>query len=175
MKKFILIVTLLAVLLLAGCRSPKQVVKTTPVYLHNTDSVKIEYIERVVIDTVTVEVAVPAESALQVIPDSASHLETMLAVSDAWINPDGTLGHSLNNKAQSIKAEVPVPVKTIEQKSEASSINEAPVPYPEYVEVERNFSMWEKFRLKAFWYLTAYLIISMVWKFRKPLLALIKH
>lgn len=64
------------------------------------DSVNIKTITRteIVIDTVFVEVLF--ERDRQTVRDSTSHLETSFAVSDARINKDGSLTHTLENKPQ---------------------------------------------------------------------------
>lgn len=159
---------MLVLLVLAGCRTTKPPT-TPPVIVYNTDSVRTEYIERIVTDTVFINVPIPQESVKQVVKDSASHLETSVAMSDAWLNPDGTLGHTLNNKKVSLPAEIPVQHKEINNNNTSASVREKPVPYPEYVEVERDFTAWERFRLNAFWYLVGGLAISLIWIFRKSL------
>lgn len=159
MKRTIYIATIL-LLILGACRSSKKVVTPPPVIITNTDSVRTEYIETVRIDTVTVEVPVPAESVRQIVQDSTSHLETSLAESDAWLNPDGSLGHSLNNKAQPLNADVLVPVKDTRTDNSSASIREVPVPYEVPVEVERNLTTWEKFRLNAFWYMIGLWLVT---------------
>lgn len=174
MKNLVIIVVSLASLMLSGCHSSKQMLPSTPVIVNNTDSVRIEYIETVRIDTVTIEVPVPMESAKQVVPDSTSHLETSLAESDAWINEDGTLGHSIKNKEQKLKADVPVPVKDTKTNNTEVTVREVPVPYPEPVYIERDFSKWESFRLDAFWYLVGLVLISLGWILRKPLITAIR-
>lgn len=174
MKRICLIISLVALLLMSACRSSKQMLPSTPVIVTNTDSVRIEYIETVRIDTVTVEVPVPMESAKQVVPDSTSHLETSLAESDAWLNPDGTLGHSIKNKGQSIKVDVPVPVKDTKTNNTSASVREIPVPYPEPVYIEREFTKWESFRMGAFWYLVVLSVISIAIVFRKPLFNILR-
>lgn len=174
MRNLVIIVVSLAAIMLTGCHSSKQVLPSTPVIVNNTDSVRTEYIETVRIDTVLVEVPVPMESAKQVVPDSTSHLETSLAESDAWINADGTLGHSINNKEQKLKAEVLVPVKDIQTNNTEASVREVPVPYPEPVYIERDFTKWESFRLEAFWYLVGAVLISLGWILRKPLITAIR-
>lgn len=174
MRNLVIIVVSLAAIMLTGCHSSKQVLPSTPVIVNNTDSVRTEYIETVRIDTVLVEVPVPMESAKQVVPDSTSHLETSLAESDAWINADGTLGHSINNKEQKLKAEVLVPVKDIQTNNTEASVREVPVPYPEPVYIERDFTKWESFRLGAFWYLVVTVLISLGWILRKPLITAIR-
>lgn len=70
------------------------------------DSVRIEYIEKVVKVPVTVEVEVPVEVKERFSRDSTSHLETRFAVSDAsmvWIDGVAFLRHSLENIPQKIQ------------------------------------------------------------------------
>ncbi len=162
-----LLLILICAMFLASCHSARVAPRTEPVILNNTDETKVEYIERVVLDTVIVTVTIPAETAKQVIPDSTSHLETNFAESDAWINPDGTLGHSLTNKPQAFKKPVVAPRKEIQNNQTKESFKEVPVPYPEYIEVERNFTNWERIRLKGFYYLLGLLILMFGWKYRK--------
>ena len=64
-----------------------------------------------VIDTVTVTVEIPAQSAERIGRDSTSHLETDFAVSDAWLTRDGSLGHNLRNKTRKMETDIQVPVK----------------------------------------------------------------
>ena len=84
-------------LLLDACAAPR----VTQVEQH--DSVRVEYRERLVRDTVLF--LVPAESTEREARDTSSHLETSYAESDASYS-DGVLTHSLRNKPQ----QVPVPV-----------------------------------------------------------------
>ena len=141
--------------------------------LTERDSVRTEYIETVRIDTVRVTVTVPEQSCMAVVPDSTSHLETSFAESDAWINPDGTLGHTLTNKPQTIEAEALVPVKDTASTTTASGVREVPVPYPQPFPVERELTEWERFRLSAFWYLVTACSAAALWIFRSPLLSLV--
>lgn len=175
MMKLINISTcVLILLILASCSSSKHMPPSPPVIVNNTDSVRIEYIETLRIDTVTVEIPIPVESAKQAVPDSTSHLETSIAESDAWINPDGTLGHSIKNKEKSLKTNALVPVKDAQTNNTKVSVKEIPVPYPEPVYIERDFTKWESFRLSAFWYLVTVALVSCVWILRKPLTTVIK-
>ena len=99
-KVLCLFVTLLMVM---GCRSIKKSISEKET---TSDSVRIEYKERIVKVPVMVEVEVPAEAKERVSRDSASHLETSFAVSDAsmvWIDGVAFLRHSLANKAQKIQ------------------------------------------------------------------------
>lgn len=172
--KAIIPVLLLLALMMSACHTSKKAISSTPVIVSNTDSVRTEYIETVRIDTVKVEVPVPAESVSQVVRDSVSHVETSLAESDAWINEDGSLGHRMKNKLQNLKAEVPVPMKETKTNNTASSVKEIPVPYPEPVYIERNPTLWESIRLEAFRYLVVMAVLALVWIFRKPIVSIIR-
>lgn len=59
----------------------------------------------------TVYLEVPAQKAQCTTADSTSHLETDFAKSDARINPDGTLSHSLENKPQNKPVEFQKPIE----------------------------------------------------------------
>ena len=84
-------------LLLDACAAPRVT------QVEQRDSVRVEYRERLVRDTVLF--LVPAESTEREARDTASHLETSYAESEASYS-DGVLTHSLRNKPQ----QVPVPV-----------------------------------------------------------------
>lgn len=170
MKRVAFIGSILSLLVFTGCYSSKQTIPATPVVANNSDSVRTVYIETVVIDTVKIEVPVPMESANQVVPDSTSHLETSLALSDAWINPDGTLGHSIANKPGKLDADVLVPNITKTTEKESIKEKEIPVPSPYPVEVEREWTLMEQIKLAAFWYLLGAVIVSIGYILRKPLL-----
>lgn len=167
-------IILILALVLTACHTSQRTLPSTPVIVTNTDSVRTEYIETVRIDTVLVEIPMPAESVSQVVKDTTSHLETSLAESDAWINRDGSLGHSIRNKPQKMKAEIPVPVKDTKTNNTDKSVREVPVPYPETIYVERNFTIWEMFRLESFWYLVCIIGLAIIWIFRAPILSAIR-
>lgn len=147
-----------AVVLLGGC--------TRKVYvpMESETVIQTRYVER--IDTVEVEVEVPAQSASNVTTDPASHLETDVAESDAWIDSLGRLHHTLYNKPGKLPAQVPV------KSHERDSIvwRDRPVPYP----VERELSRWEAIKMDfggvALGAVAAVICVAVVWlvkKFRK--------
>ena len=158
MRYLAFIYVLLAAACLLSCKSKERAVVTVsePVYIHSSDSVRTEYIERVRIDTVTVEILIPSETTREIVFDSVSHLETKFAESFAWINADGSLGHSLTNKEQKLLSDVAIPTIERESNNESVQIREIPVPYEVTItkEVARDFTKWESFRLKAFWYVS---------------------
>ncbi len=172
MKRLILPLFVL-LLALISCRSAKQIIPPEPVVITNSDSVKVEYREIIIFDTVTVVANVPEQSDRQVVRDSTSHLETDYAESDAWICSDGTLGHSIRNKKKSIPFKVQVPNKSSEKATIYVKTIEVPVNVPTPIYIEREFTNWELFRLKAFWYLLGISLAGIAWILRKPLISIL--
>lgn len=129
------------------------------------DSVRIETVVRVerVADTVLVEV--PIEVIRQTVRDTTSHLETSFAVSDARINSDGSLFHSLENKAQkrpiSIEKEIVYRDSIVYHDRQTENI----------IEVARPLTWWQQTQIRACWILLALLLIIC----RKPIVALVKR
>ena len=117
--------------------------RAIPVRSQQTDSVRVErhteYIERVRWDTAYIDV--PAQSNVYTGPADSSHLETGFAISDARINPDGTLFHDLRNRP--LKHPVSVPATDTEKTLIRDSIVyrdrrvEVPVRLP--------LTRWQKF------------------------------
>lgn len=111
------------------------------------DSVRIETIVRTerIPDTVLVEI--PVERERQTVRDTVSHLETTFAVSDARIEPDGALFHSLENKPQ--KRPVPGEKEVVYR----DSVIYRDRTNSEIVEVERKLTWWQETRMRGFWVL----------------------
>lgn len=154
--------------LLTACSSSKKATQTQlPIVpIENNTDTKVVHIET--IDTVFIEI--PAQSAERTTPDKFSHLETDYAESDARINADGTLTHSLKNKAETPK---PVPVKNTNDTIYQDRYIEKPVEVQVPTEVERNLTRWEKTRLNTWGWLATALVLLLVWTFRSPLLTII--
>lgn len=117
------------------------------------DSVRIETIVRTerVSDTVLIEV--PAEVIRQTMRDTTSHLETSFAASDARINPDGSLFHSLENKVQKRPAAI-----------EKEVVYRDSIVYRDYateniIEVARPLTWWQQTQIRGFWILLAMFLI----------------
>lgn len=132
--------------LMSGC-SPKIVEKVVT---------QVEYRDRVVHDTATVEVPVEVEKI--VTRDTVSHLENNWAKSDAMVS-DGFLHHSLESKPRIIQ--VPVEVHVTDTVWKEQEIIE------KEVEVEKPLSWWQSFEIGAFWWLIGAVALLLVWTFRK--------
>lgn len=138
-----------AVCLLSSC-SPKIVERV---------ETRIEYRDRVVKDTVVFEIGKEVEKVLAL--DTASHLENTYAKSDAVVS-QGLLMHSLESKPQVIK--VPYEVRITDTVyTESATITET-------VEVEKELTWWQRFRLDAFWWLFWAVILLLLWTFRKMII-----
>lgn len=98
--------------------------------------------------------------------DTSSHLETDYAESDARIDPDGTLHHSLRNKPQ----EKPVPVEVPQTQKDSIVYRDRYIS--ETIEVPRDLTAWQKWQMRSFWILLSGLAVFVI---RKPLLALIRN
>lgn len=155
--KRILFIILLAVM--TACCPCRHLITST------RDSVRVETIVRTerIPDTVLIEI--PVERERQIVRDTTSHLETSFAVSDARINPDGALFHSLENKPQNH----PVP-------TEKEVIYQDKIMYRdrtkiENVEVERKLTWWQQTMMRGFWVLLAVFLFV----FRKPIVTLARR
>lgn len=130
-------------LILTGC-SPKIVERV---------ETKIEYRDRVVHDTTTFTIEKEVEKI--VTRDTASHLENTYAKSDAVVS-GGFLSHSLESVPQVIRVPYEVTVHdTIKVEKQAEIRTEK-------VEVEKPLSWWQTFKMKAFWWLLAYILLKLL-------------
>lgn len=117
------------------------------------DSVRVETIVRTEYISDTVLVEVPVESERQTVRDTTSHLETSFATSDARINADGSLSHSLANKPQ--KRPVPTEKEVIYR----DSIVYRDRVNTDIVEVERKLTWWQQTQMKGFWIVLVVLVV----------------
>ncbi|MDE6446216.1 MAG: hypothetical protein K2L06_05070 [Alistipes sp.] len=118
------------------------------------DSVRIETVVQTELMPDTVLVEVPVEVVRQTVRDTTSHLETSFALSEARINPDGSLYHSLENKAQerpvAIEKEVVCRDSIVYRDRETENI----------IEVPRPPTWWQQMQIRGFWVLLALLLIA---------------
>ena len=147
---------LLALSLLTACRTTTPTTSPPlPVVLETNTITKI--VHTVTIDTVYVEI--PPQSAERTTQEKTSHLETDYAESDASINEDGTLSHTLHNKP----SKHPIPVNHSTDTIYIDKMAEIPVPVKVPVQVERQLTRWEKTRLGTWWYLAACALAMGIW------------
>lgn len=134
--------TFLAILpILIGCGAPK-VAMTTDV---QKDSVSVVIKESVINRDTTIYIEVPVEVIKEVLPDTdTSHLETSLAISEAWVSA-GLLNHSLVHKDVGLEKKVEMPEKTTQKDSIIVSYKEVVKEVP--VEVEKPLTAWQNFRM----------------------------
>lgn len=140
-----LVITLLT---LNSCGTPKNLPQVTT---EHTDSVRVEYRDRIIHDSIPYEVPIEIEKVIT--RDTASHLENRFAVSDAVVS-NGFLSHSLETKAQKIYVPYEVHVTdtlVFEKEAEIRTVT---------VEVEKNLTWWQKFRLGAFWWLLGLALVG---------------
>lgn len=83
---------LLSSVLLSSCRTAVTSITRAD---HADSIVSVRYIERIVKDTITLHV--PAESVSSVATSDTSEVHTSLASSRAWLDPAGTLHHTIEN------------------------------------------------------------------------------
>lgn len=161
-----IIIGLLFCTLLGSCRSHKDLVSE-----HNErDSVRVETRIETVYITDTCYVEIPAQTAERTTADSVSHLENDYATSDARINADGTLTHTLATKPQKKPVEFQKPVEhrdSIVYRDKVVTKTDVQIK-----EVERNLSWWEQTRIYGCYVLAILLVIlyrKPIWKFVKKL------
>jgi hypothetical protein len=152
---------LLIALLLTACGTPKKLTTT------QQDSTRIEIRETVIYVPDTVFVEIPAQTAERTTQDSTSHLENDYALSDARINPDGSLYHDLKTKPQ----EKPVPIEKPVERKDSIIYRTQYIDREVTVEVERELSWWEKTQIYGFWGLVVILLIV----YRKKIFALARR
>ena len=127
------------------------------------DSVRVEYrterIER--IDTVYIELPQAAERT--VTRDTVSRLENDLAVSEAAIDTEGYLHHSLETK----RRKVPVPVTATVERRDSIIYRDRDVYVERPVEVVRPLSKFIKGQIIGFWVLLAAAVLCIIIKIKK--------
>lgn len=140
-------------LILVGCCPCKQLATGT------TDSTRVEIRERIVKVRDTVVVELPAERVEVITPDTTSTVQTSLATSTATVS-GGVLTHSIENKKTAIRkpTEVRVDVR--------DSIIYRDRQTTKVVEVERELTAWQRFRLDGFWALLSVVLLSVVLKLK---------
>lgn len=120
---------------MVSCATPKVVQD------YQRDTVVTVIREEVLLRDTVVFVRVPQEEERAVLPDTdTSHLETMLAASDAWVH-EGQLHHTLRQKDMLMPVDVKLPTYIYSKND--SIIREKQVV--ETAEVEKELSRWQRF------------------------------
>lgn len=159
---FMYMVMLFVVLILTGCKTQKIIEQEQT---RDSIATEIKIVKEIIRDTAYIEI--PAQTAERTTADSVSHLENDYALSDARINADGTLFHSLETKPQKKPVEVE---KKIERKdSIVYRDRDHVVTVTETVAVEKELSWWQKTQMYGFW---AALAVA-AFAYRKKLFSLI--
>ena len=153
---------ILTAFLLCSCGAGKHL----PVQTESRDSVRVEVREVTKYIRDTAFIPIPAQSAENTTRDTSSHLETDYAESDARINPDGTLYHSLRNKPQ----EKPVPIDVPQTQKDSIVYKDRYLYEP--VEVPRDLTTWQKWQMRSFWILLSAVAVYVL---KKPMLALARR
>lgn len=132
------VLIILAGIFLVGCCSNKQLASETHY------DVQTEVRERVVYRDTIIYKEVPQESQAQTVRDTTSHLETSVAVSDARINSDGSLSHSLENKPIFFGINFKMP------ELHRDSVVYRNIYRVNTVEVPRPLTWWQQTQIKGF-------------------------
>lgn len=149
-KQFIPLL-LSAVSLLWGCCPCRHLTTETT----RQDSTRVEFRTETILVPDTVFVEIPAQTAERTTRDSVSHLENDYAVSDARINPDGSLFHDLRTKAQ--KKAVAIDKKI--EKRDSVVYKDRYLTVKEQVSVPRSLTTFQKCEIFGFWFLLAVLCL----------------
>ncbi len=143
----VLLLLVIILSLLCSCASTKVVAAK------QTDSVRVQIVERLVVVRDTVEVEIPKIVERTTAMQDSSYLSNDYARSSAVIRPDGGLFHSLETIPQRIRS--PTESKAVVR----DSIVYREIEITNTVEVERQLTAWQQFRLNWFWVLLALFII----------------
>lgn len=156
MKNIILIIILVAVSACSPCRHLTTSTK---------DSVRVEVRTRTEFVMDTVYRDIPAQSEKVTTRDTMSHLENSYSESDARINTDGSLFHSLSTKPR----REPIPIdRPVEYRDSIVYRDKA---VDRIVQVERELSWWQKTQIRGFWAL----LIIVAFVFRKNIVSLARR
>ena len=166
MKLIAALVLPVAAMLLPACSTGTAAIAAT----EQLDSLRIEVRTETIHVTDTVYIEIPAQVEERTTRDSTSLLENDYATSLAMINTDGTLYHDLKTKARRQAVEVP---KTVER-TDSIVYRYVQVQQTVPVEVEKQLTAWQQFRLKYFLPVAAVLLCFILWTFRSPLLKILR-
>lgn len=156
MKNILLIVILVAV---SACCPYRHLTTSTK------DSVRVEVRTRTEFVRDTVYRDIPALSEKVTTRDTTSHLENYYAESDACINTDGSLFHSLSTKQR----REPIPIDRPVEYRDSIVYRDRAVD--RIVQIEKELSWWQKTQIRGFWAL----LIILVFVLRKDIASLARR
>lgn len=151
-----LIITIAATIFLVSCGSSKHLT----IQERQRDSVRVEYRQRTVFVPDTVFVEIPAQKAERTTKDGSSHLENDYASSDARVNADGTLTHTLNSKPQAKPMHIKRPVEYRDSIVYKDRIINKKNTVNKYV--EHKLSWWEQTQIYGFW--VAIIVVAITYR-----------
>ena len=163
---FVAVIGVLLLLTCASC-SPKVITQVRTEY---RDSVRVEVHERLIHDTVSVQIPVEVEKI--VTRDTVSRLENTYAKSVAVVS-GGFLHHSLSSKPQVIYVPVEVPVTDTTTTHTSSAIEEKTETKVEYV--EKKLTWLQKTEIYGFRCMVLFALLFFLWKYRKQVWALVRR
>ena len=155
MKKFIYFLIFLT---FVGCAGTKKVQ-----YVPTQTEIRVEYRDSLIYVRDTIFITPPVEEkSIKTLQDS-SHLETSIAVSDAWIDEDNNLNHTLKNKTDTVFKYVydtVVVSKIVKEYVDRPVIVEVEVPV-KYIPKAYKYSMWFSLSILVFF------LIKIAWTLKK--------
>ena len=160
-------VFLVAGVFLFSCSAPKVIYKTNTEY---RDSVRVEVHERLVHDTVSVEI--PKEVEKIVTRDTVSRLENTYAKSEAIVS-GGFLHHSLESKPQIVYVPVEVPVADTTTTHVSSAVEVSEETKVEYR--DKPLTWLQKTEIYGFRCLLLIALLWFGWKYRKVIISLFRR
>lgn len=171
LKRFFASLIILTIII-TGCGTIKNATQST-------EDTKNEYsdslsIKNEVRDSI-IYVPIPLEAGQAIVNvGDTSKLETSVAKSLAYIDRNGKLWHSLDNKSDR-RLQAIVPVKTKEIFHGVTSNRAQTLKITNTVYKEKELTHWQKCRLRGFWWLLVIDAVLLCYIFRKPLLKLAKR
>ena len=159
-----LIVILLIAIMASAC-SPRVIETIHTEYRDTT-------IYKELIRDSLIQVPIPLEKNQAIVnTDDTSHLETSVAVSNAYVTSDGLLHHDLSNRHD---ATLPAIVPIYYHFTHSVTSSESAQIMTRIVEVEKPLSKIRSLKIGAFWWLLGAVLALGGWTFRKPILKLIR-
>ena len=147
----------------ASCSTIKNVDRQNTEYRDTTT-----YKKNVKDSLIYVPIPLEKNQAIVEIGDT-SRLETSVAKSEAYINANGRLCHTLENKREKLPALVPVTSTIITHGVTSHSTH----TITNVQWRDKPLSAWKAAKIGAFWWLVAAVLLLLLWTFRKPILKLL--